>query len=340
MVIPGYCVDRERCAHPPAPFFAKIQFLFAARRFNEAASLGVRAEQLGMPHISEAIINAINSDRAPSTIKAYTSEVERFKIWKNSPYMRSIPMPQARNLFLAKCSAEGRLSSMPTVVAALNYFCGPLTGVDKEIQDSLLQAVKAPVHPRVSIVLRFSPVTWHGISTKDPKVTQAAALALIQFKGLLRISEAQNLRRSQVKPNGNGEWVVHISRSKTDQCSKGAVVAFRFNAMEEALWNKYTATLGGASFLFQSGSTGLPLAISTLRDRLMLLIKGGAATQALNMGAHQIDVMQAGRWRTLGGFQNYIAPNALPSSLPLYKLFMTLCNVPNSLHNRCSILTL
>ncbi|KAK6038345.1 hypothetical protein COOONC_24150 [Cooperia oncophora] len=99
-----------------------------ARRFNEAASLGVRAEQLGMPHISEAIINAsIGSDRAPSTIKAYTSEVERFKIWKNSPYMRSIPMPQARNLFLAKCSAEGRLSSMPTVVAALNYFCGPLT---------------------------------------------------------------------------------------------------------------------------------------------------------------------------------------------------------------------
>ncbi|KAK6050728.1 hypothetical protein COOONC_11767 [Cooperia oncophora] len=86
---------------------------------------------MGMPHISEAIINAINSDRAPSTIKAYTSEVERFKNWKSSPYMRSIPMPQARNLLL---------SSMPTVVAALNYFCGPLTGVDKEIQDSLLQA--------------------------------------------------------------------------------------------------------------------------------------------------------------------------------------------------------
>ncbi|KAK6060788.1 hypothetical protein COOONC_01551 [Cooperia oncophora] len=60
----------------PPLFLPNQKFFFGARRFNEAASLRVRAEQMGMPHISEAILNAINSDRAPSTIKAYTSEVE------------------------------------------------------------------------------------------------------------------------------------------------------------------------------------------------------------------------------------------------------------------------
>nr|CDJ96298.1 unnamed protein product [Haemonchus contortus] len=111
---------------------------FFAPRFKEAASLGVKAEQLGLMRISDVIIDAINSDRAPSTIRTYTSEMEKFREWRNGPYMRNIPTPQARNLYLAKCSAEARYKSMPTVIAALSYFCGPLQGVDKEIQDSLL----------------------------------------------------------------------------------------------------------------------------------------------------------------------------------------------------------
>ncbi|KAK6042084.1 reverse transcriptase [Cooperia oncophora] len=262
---------------------------FGQQRFKEAAFLGVKAEQIGLPHVSQAIINAINADRAPSTIKVYTAEVQRFKAWKSSPHMRRIPLPQARNLYLAKCSAEGRHSSMPTVVAALNYFCGPLQGVDKEIQGSLLEAVKRtqppPQHRTKIQPIHMAKIINVGLLDSDPKVIQAAALALIQFKGLLRISEAQNLRRSEVKHVGKGEWQVRINRSKTDQCSKGAVVAFRFSAREQALWSKYTASLGSASFLFQSGSTGSPLAISTLRDRLTHLLKKANLSYA-NITSH------------------------------------------------------
>ncbi|VDO11253.1 unnamed protein product [Haemonchus placei] len=101
---------------------------------------------MGLMRIS-VIIDAINSDRAPSTIRTYTSKMEKFRKWRNGPYMRNIPTPQARNLYLAKCSAEARYKSMPTVIAALSYFCGPLQGVDKEIQDSLLEAVKRSLPP-------------------------------------------------------------------------------------------------------------------------------------------------------------------------------------------------
>ena len=76
-----------------------------------------------------------------------------------------------------------------------------------------------------------------------------------------------------------------------------------------------------------SKSTGLALSPSTLRDRLKALLqttgishvnitshsfRGGAATQALKLGAHQFDVMQAGRWKTVSAFQSYLAPQTLP----------------------------
>ncbi|VDO50619.1 unnamed protein product [Haemonchus placei] len=70
---PGYCVS------PP--------------RFKEAAALGIKAEQLGLMHISNVIIDAINSDRAPSTVGVYIYEMEKFQKWRSGPYMRNIPTP-------------------------------------------------------------------------------------------------------------------------------------------------------------------------------------------------------------------------------------------------------
>ncbi|VDO74676.1 unnamed protein product [Haemonchus placei] len=251
--------------------------------------------------------------------------MEKFREWRNGPDMHNDPTPQARNLYLGKCSAEARYKSMPTVIAAPSCFCGPLQGVNREIQDSLLKAVKrSPPPPQHRTKIRpeqLGMIIKVGSTDSDPEVIQAAALALIQFKALLRISEAQALRVPDVKSTHNDVWHVSIPKSKTDQHAKGTVVAIRFNAQERALLNKYLSTLGNATFLFQSGSTGLPLALSTLRDGLRHIsskanlqwfnitshsFRGGAATQALSMIAHQMDVMQAGRWKTLGGFQNRV----------------------------------
>ncbi|PIO57951.1 hypothetical protein TELCIR_20628, partial [Teladorsagia circumcincta] len=106
-----------------------------------------------------------------------------------------------------------------------------------------LGSVKRSLPPgqhRAKIQLKHMSQLIHlGITSNDPKVTQAAALALIQFKALLRISEAQNLRSSHVKHIGNGLWQVKINKSKKDQFSKGAVIPFRFSAEEAQLWSKY-----------------------------------------------------------------------------------------------------
>ncbi|KAK5969410.1 hypothetical protein GCK32_001812 [Trichostrongylus colubriformis] len=136
---------------------------------------------------------------------------------------------------------------MTTVVAALNYFFGPLQGVDQDIQNSLLQAIKrgaSPCKHRAKIQPHHMRAIINlGNADTDPKVIQAAALALIQFKALLRIREAQNLRLADIKQAGSGQWQVNIKKPKTDQGSKGALVAFRFSEAKAALWSKYIVML-------------------------------------------------------------------------------------------------
>ncbi|KAK5973407.1 hypothetical protein GCK32_004073 [Trichostrongylus colubriformis] len=170
---PGYCVSGVS-ALPP---LCTTQLMpIAAPRFKEAAKLGVTAEQMGLRHISDAIINAINADRASFTIKMYTSVLEKFRSWRSSPYMSNIPTPQARNLYLAKFSADGKHSTMTTVVAALNYFFGPLQGVDQDPQNSLLQAIKRAASPckhRAEIQPHhMTTIINLGNADSDPKVIQ------------------------------------------------------------------------------------------------------------------------------------------------------------------------
>lgn len=204
--------------------------MFSAERFQEAANLGLKAEHMGLNSVTRAIIDAVNCDRAPATIKSYTTEMKKFQIWRNGQYMRTIPLPQARNLYLAKLSADGRQKLMPTVVAALNYFYGNLQGAPRELQSSLLETgrrVRLPTVTRAKIKpCEMNKLVILGIGNCDFKVLQAAALALIQFKALLRISEAANLLKTDVIQIDSNTWHLTVRRSKTDQHAKGAIVAF------------------------------------------------------------------------------------------------------------------
>ncbi|KIH54012.1 hypothetical protein ANCDUO_15843 [Ancylostoma duodenale] len=161
--------------------------------------------------------------------------------------MASIPTPKARNLYIAKCASEGRQKALSIIVAALNYFCGPLTGVDRDIQASILQAEKRttpPIQHRSKIdTATMRKLILQGSSSTDPKVTQAATLALLQFKAFLRISEARNLQLQDLKCIGDKVWNVHIARSKTDQYNAGACASFQLDKVEQALLNKYLGSI-------------------------------------------------------------------------------------------------
>lgn len=164
--------------------------------------------------------------------------------------MRTIPLPQARNLYLAKLSADGRQKLMPTVVAALNYFYGNLQRAPRELQSSLLGTGRR-VRLRTVTRAKIKPCEMNKfvlLGNCDIKVLQAAALALVQFKALLRISEAGNLLKADVIQIDSNTWHLTVRRSKTDQDAKGAIVAFCFDPLEHQLWTKYLDAISTNSF--------------------------------------------------------------------------------------------
>ncbi|CAJ0588673.1 unnamed protein product [Cylicocyclus nassatus] len=290
---PGVLTRTER---PPArPEITRANdFLFSAPRFEEGPALATVADRLGLQNVSRTIYKALRSDRESSTFACYSAELRKFLSWKGSDALPAIPLEKA----------------------ALNYFCGPLTGVDLDIQQSILEAER-----------RSSPETTHrtkidqqsmrrlvleGLDSADYKVTQAAALAFLQSKVFLIISEAQALRSVDLTFVGGGYYRLKIRKSKTDQHGKGAVIKFHLDKVEMALLRKYLGQCTGAVHIFQSRSTGRPLSSATLRDRLNCFLGGEAASLALSLGAEQTAVMMAGRWKTINAFRYYVAPKAIP----------------------------
>lgn len=250
---------------------------FSAPRFQEGAALTATARSIGLPQIGDLISRSLDNDRAVSTIAMYKEEAAKFQAWKITPAMASIPVIKARNLYLAKCASEGRQKALNLIVAALNYFCGPLTGVDKDIQASILEAKKRitpPTQHRTKIDSEaMRKLILQGTSSADPKVIQAAALALIQFKAFLRISEARSLRLQDLERVGDRVWRVDILRFKTNQYNAGASACFELDNVEQGLLDKYLNTIQGHQFLFQSSTTNSPLTCATLRDRLKSLLR-------------------------------------------------------------------
>ncbi|CAJ0606712.1 unnamed protein product [Cylicocyclus nassatus] len=159
-----------------------------APRFSEGAALTTVANRLGVETIGSVFSNTLQTDRAATTIKSYKAELQRFIAWKESTRISPLPLPKARNLYLAKCAFEGRNKFLPTLAASLNYFCGSLSGADIEIQRSILEAERgtAPeVKHRTKIDQKsMRTLVLEGLSSRDAKVTQAATLALLQFKAL------------------------------------------------------------------------------------------------------------------------------------------------------------
>ncbi|KAK6039443.1 hypothetical protein COOONC_23052 [Cooperia oncophora] len=174
-----------------------------ASRFRKGADLAREASDLGIPLVGKIIMKALQTDRAPNTIASYKAELRKFVAWKQDYRFHNIPLSKARNLYLAKGAYEGRSKTLPLVVAALNYFYGPQIGVDRDIQASLLEAEKRSAPP-VTHRAKIDPqslrkIINQGIGSQDPNITQAASLALLQFKAFLRIGEARCLKVQDLK---------------------------------------------------------------------------------------------------------------------------------------------
>ncbi|KHJ99206.1 site-specific recombinase, phage integrase family [Oesophagostomum dentatum] len=296
------------------------------------------ATEYGVTEVAEAIDNAISSHRAESTISSYMRHLQLFLNWWNNSTLKGIPIPKARNLYLAHCSAQNRFKSMLAATAAFNFFLGKQQGPDKDVERSLLESasrLQAPTRHRVKMTTQdYSAIISVGYNASEEPLVAIAALAVILFRGFLRISEARSLTKADVFIDGHTISLL-VRRSKTDQTSQGTRVKFCLESsyMEFALFTKHLSIVQNTDnvFLFPSHSTKLPLTLSTITDRLTNLFhmaglgskgytthsfRGGAASAALEQGIDGNRIMAMGRWKSAKGFQSYIEPTPIPISVP------------------------
>lgn len=288
------------------------------------------AEDLGLGEAGSRIGRALVTDRARSTLSCYRAELRKFEDFRRNVKVPNLPIPQMRNYYVAQCAVDGRQKALPLIVAAMNYFLGPLPEAERSIEGSIVEAEKR-ASPPVKHHAKVDPaamrkIVLEGTRSSDPKTTQAAVVALLQFKALLRISEAMSILVKDLTCKQHGLWTLLIRRSKTDQFGEGTCIPIKLDKLEHNLLRTYVDSAANQLFLFQSATSGLPLTYSALRDRLRALLtatqldhlnltshsfRGGAASHALDMGYDQTRVMQAGRWRSVTAFKCYVSPKPL-----------------------------
>ena len=287
-----------------------------------------------MPEVAAGLRRAMVTDRAPATINQYMGHARRFSTWQLENNISNVHLSKVRNLYLAHCINNNMHKSIVTIASALSYFFGVQTGGEREVESSILDSASrsaAPTQHRSKITPEhYSHIMEKAFLEESSSSLRAAALAIVLYRGMLRIGEAQNLMCSDVSSNGD-TWSLHIRRSKTDQTAKGAKVVFKIpaNSSESKIWVRFTESMEVGSHLplFISQSTLVPLTISTLSSELQKLFKkadlqdfgytthsfrGGRASAALEAGVIGQAVMAVGRWKPSRAFQAYIRPTHLP----------------------------
>ena len=292
------------------------------------------AKQLNLPDIASRIRRSLVSDRAGSTLAAYSSQAKIFADWRIDSGVTDVPVSKVRNLYLAHCINLGKHKSIVLISSSLSYFFGAQEGGDKLVEKAILESAARntpSTRHRAKISLaHYVILIQTAVSQGSGQFLRSAALAIVLFRGLLRIGEAQALTRRDVTVV-DGIWGLFIRKSKTDQLARGVSLKFKIpsGSQEEAVWRAFLAktTADSPLPLFLSSSTKTALTISTLSSELQDLMlaaglqehhytshsfRGGRASSALENGISGAAVMAAGRWRTTQAFQSYIRPAPLP----------------------------
>ena len=309
-----------------------ISDLSLDRRRENAGEGAVLAAKAGMLPLVRIMNSCIDESVAEGTLRIYKRVKKNFISFAKNFAVPASALPKLRNLFLAHLIDTGKMKSIPYHMAALSHFFGSLPAVDKEIQQALLNSTSkrlTPVRQRkkatprdVHIVLKWA------LRRNDREAIQGATMILLSFLALLRISELCSVCYSHLEHKEHDLWWLHIPRSKTDQSSKGATVAFRVRGIAALLWEKFFGMVGPFSeqqFIFQLRKGG-----QMKRDYASRLIKktlvsaglghknltshafrGGAATTAIRSGANPQNVMRAGRWKSIQAFSCYVEPTPL-----------------------------
>ncbi|CAI5456569.1 unnamed protein product [Caenorhabditis angaria] len=284
------------------------------------------------------VINCLEKDRAPTTIKIYEHTMRSYIRWKQRSTPRGIlGEDECRLLFLAELIKNEKAKSAISANCALNYFMGPVSKPNRSLLNSIIEAAKrskSPTKHREKVEPEdYSSFT--NIQEFDRDSLRVAALGIVLFRGLLRISEALNLRKEDAEWE-RGELKISIRTSKTDKYHEGAKRLLVLSSEEQAIWRAHSKNSDNTTnpYIFQnwnSKTTSMSYnnARKVINDRWKKCgkaknygthaFRGGAASAAINEGVSAEKVLSFGRWKTEKAFRAYVKPTtriSIPRSAP------------------------
>ena len=277
--------------------------------------------------------DALDNSTSANTRRAYNQAWRRFEAWvKDRGRGHALPAtPAMVAAFLAELAEEGKsvstLRVTKSALAAVHRSTGHADPTDnegvKKVMAGIARANGRPqrqAKPLTAEALAavkataFTPRRYRGRAVKSEPARNARrrglvdiALLSVMRDGLLRISEAAELRWGDVEIQGDGSARLHVRRSKTDQEAAG-VVLYIGQAAAQAL----QAIMPQNEAVVDAGMRVFGISASQIGRRIDAAAKAaglgdgftghsgrvGMAQDLVKNGVELPALMTAGRWKS------------------------------------------
>ena len=273
---------------------------------------------------------------APSTRKAYESDIRLFQSWCQERNVSSLlATPQTIAIFLSWSAHEGfAVSTLGRRLAALQYLhrvSGFETPTPSELVKATLKGIRrslgtAPNKKHAATAERLAEMIHHIPQTLRGK--RDKALLLLGFAGAFRRSELSALKITDIEETEQGLRII-IRQSKTDQEAQGQEIAIykgvRLRPVEAVKeWLEAAHLTEG--HLFRSLLKGnkvsekslSPFSISQIVKKYAALagfvegdfsahsLRSGFITSAAERGASLFKMMEVSRHKSVDTLQGYV----------------------------------
>lgn len=280
-------------------------------------------------------IKRIDGAYAPSTIRAYRSNFEKFICFCEDTHQQSLPAKIASvTTYIRKLSERDIKSSSIRIAIAAISTIHKLNRLDDPTEDPDVKLELRRMHRKlgreskqahginIDILKRMIAITDQSlIGIRD------RALILTAYNGMCRRSELVDLRVEDIAYTQNNAIRIKLRRSKADQDGMGRWIHLD-KKTKEAIdeWLKFSKIKNGKIFRGVSNVNLIkedlsPCQInriykklarrSNLAPKIIELISGhsfrvGAAQDLLTSGASLAKIMQLGRWTKTDTVMRYI----------------------------------
>ncbi|MHA6729624.1 site-specific integrase [Devosia sp. A369] len=179
--------------------------------------------------IDQPVVDLIRDGVAPSTSRAYTSDLAKFRAWGGT-----VPAsPSAIARFVAELSNTHKVASISRMLAALAK-AHTAAGLNNPCRSELVLATMRGIRRRLGMIQRQArPLLRDDLFElldhlgERPKDVRDRAVLLLGWATAMRRSELASLHVEDLEFSGRGIMVT-LRRSKTDQEGRGRQIAVPF----------------------------------------------------------------------------------------------------------------